>query len=84
MDHLLMDYFFLFPLAASLVQAAKEGRRNELQPGNEITVFSTYWEMKIYWTTVKLQAFLQIALSQNKKAKVMSSMKKRFLYIFSK
>lgn len=42
MDHLLLDYFFLFPLAASLVQAAKEGRRNELQPGNEITVFSTY------------------------------------------
>lgn len=28
--------FFLFPLAASLVQSTKEGRRNELQPGNEM------------------------------------------------
>jgi hypothetical protein len=28
--------FFLFPLAASLVQSTKEGRKNELQPGNQI------------------------------------------------
>lgn len=40
MDHLLMDFFF--PLAASLVQAAKEGKRNELQPGNEMTIFSSH------------------------------------------
>lgn len=37
-----MEFFFLFPLAASLVQSTKEGKRNELQPGNEITLFSTY------------------------------------------
>lgn len=29
-------FFSLFPLATSLVQAAKEGRSNELQLGNEI------------------------------------------------
>nr|XP_023400250.1 gamma-secretase-activating protein-like [Loxodonta africana] len=37
-------------LAVSLVQTTKEGRRNELQPGNEIILFSVHWEIKIYWT----------------------------------
>lgn len=38
-----MTYIFLFPLAASLVQSTKEGRKNELQQGNEIIIFSAYY-----------------------------------------
>lgn len=40
MNHLLMTFFS--PLAASLVQSTKEGRKNELQPGNEIILSGAY------------------------------------------